>query len=172
MGEVAAVVLEDEADRGEHGEQHPDQEEPPADREAEEGRGRGEAEEQRPPAVRAEEPLLAGALLDLAVGVVFRPLGQAAAGEKNVEAGQHGEKDGERERDGPGRLLRQVPVDDVRAAEEYPAAEEQPAFDLYARNLLPLKMFALPRSTSGYSPTLTFPDRSHGPKRPVLASRY
>ena len=34
VGEVSPVVLEDEADRGEHGEQHPDQEEPPADREA------------------------------------------------------------------------------------------------------------------------------------------
>ena len=66
MREVAPVVLEDEADRGEHGEQQPDQEEPPADREAESGGGGGEPEEQRPPAVRAEEADLAGALLDLA----------------------------------------------------------------------------------------------------------
>jgi DNA-binding NarL/FixJ family response regulator len=133
--EVAPVVLEDEADRGEHGEQRPDQEEPPSDREAERGRGRGEAQEQRPPAVRAEEPDLAGALLDLGAVVVLRAPGQAAPGEQHVEAGEHGEKDGERERYGAGRFLRGVPVHDVGTAEEEPAAEEQPAFDLHISNL-------------------------------------
>src|SRR6266699_5019026 len=84
VGEVAPVVLEDEADRGEHREHHPDQEEPPADREAKDSHGRGEPEEQRPPAVRAEEPDLAGALRDLAGVVVFRALGQAAADRKST----------------------------------------------------------------------------------------
>src|SRR6201986_4437161 len=42
MREVAPVVLEDETDRGEHGEQQPDQEQPPSDREADRGRGRGQ----------------------------------------------------------------------------------------------------------------------------------
>jgi hypothetical protein len=66
VGEVAAVVLEDKADRGEHGEQQPDQEEPPSDRQAQRHNRGGQCEVQRPPAVRAEEPDLAGALLDLA----------------------------------------------------------------------------------------------------------
>ncbi len=65
--EQASVVLEDEADRGEHGGQHPDQEEPPADGQAQRRRGGGQAEEQRPPAVRAEEADLAGALGDVPV---------------------------------------------------------------------------------------------------------
>jgi naphthoate synthase len=136
VGEVAAVVLEDETDRGEHGEQHPEQEQPPADREAERRRGGAETQEQRPPAVRAEEPDLAGALLDLALVVVFGPQGQAAPGEQHVEAGEHGQAHGERERGGPGRVVRDIPVHDVRAAEEDPAAEEQPAFDLHASNPL------------------------------------
>jgi DNA-binding NarL/FixJ family response regulator len=134
--EVAPVVLEDEADRGEHGEQQPDQEEPPADREAEGGRGRREPEEQWPPAVRAEEPDLAGALLDLAVVVVFWSPRQAAPGEQHVEANEHGKTDGKRERYGAGRFLRDVPVHDVGTSEEEPAAEEQPAFDLHLSNLL------------------------------------
>ena len=119
--EVAPVVLKDETDRGEHGEQQPDQEEPPSDREADRGRGRGQAHEQRPPAVRAEEPDLSGALLDLGVVVVFGAPRQAAPGEQHVEADEHGETDGERERHGPGRLLRDVPVHDVGTAEEEPA---------------------------------------------------
>ena len=119
--EVAPVVLKDEADRGEHGEQQPDQEEPPSDREADRGRGRGQAHEQRPPAVRAEEPDLSGALLDLGVVVVFGAPRQAAPGEQHVEADEHGETDGERERHGPGRLLRDVPVHDVGTTEEEPA---------------------------------------------------
>jgi DNA-binding NarL/FixJ family response regulator len=135
--EVAPVVLEDEADRGEHGEQHPDQEQPPADRQAERRGGGREREEQRPPAVRAEETDLAGALLDLADVIVFRALGQAAAGEQHVETGEEREPDGERERGSARRLLRDVPVHDVRTAEEEPAAEEKPAFDLHAFNLLP-----------------------------------
>src|SRR5580704_12243022 len=72
VGEVAPVVLEDEADRGEHGEQQPHQEQPPADRQSGGRYGRGERQEQRPPAVRAEEADLAGPLLDLALRVVFR----------------------------------------------------------------------------------------------------
>jgi len=52
--------------------------------------GRAQPEEQRPPAVRAEEPDLAGALGDLALVVVFRPHGQAAAGEQHVEADEQG----------------------------------------------------------------------------------
>src|SRR6266705_7079968 len=62
---VAAVVLEDEADRAEDHEEQPDQEHPPADRHAHGRECRGYAHEQRPPAVRAEEAELAGALLDL-----------------------------------------------------------------------------------------------------------
>src|SRR5690242_1526019 len=131
VGEVAAVVLEDEADRGEDGEHAPDQEEPPADREAGRGERGGEAQPERPPAVRAEEPDLAGALLDLARVVVLRALGQAAAGEQAVEAGEYSQPDRERERGGPGHLLGGVPVHDVRAGEEDAAAEEQPAFDLH-----------------------------------------
>jgi DNA-binding NarL/FixJ family response regulator len=135
VGEVAPVVLEDEADRGEHGEAQPDQEQPPADREADRGDGRRQPEEQRPPAVRAEEPDLSGTLLDLALLVVLRALGQATAGEQHVEAGQDGQPDGERDRGGPGRIMGRVPVHDVRAGEKEPAAEEQPAFDLHRSNL-------------------------------------
>jgi DNA-binding NarL/FixJ family response regulator len=124
VGEVAAVVLEDEADRGDHGGQAADQEEPPADREADRGCRRRQAHPQRPPAVRAEEPDLAGALLDLADVVVLRALGQAASGEQHVEAGEQGQPDRERERGGPRHLLRGVPVHDVRATEENTAAEE------------------------------------------------
>jgi DNA-binding NarL/FixJ family response regulator len=134
--EVAPVVLEDEADRREHGEQHPDEEEPPADRETERGRGRGQTHKQRPPAMRAEEPDLAGTLLDLATIVVFRAPGQAPTGEQHVEAGQDGQPDAQRERGGPGHLLRGVPVHDVGAGEEDPGAEKQPAFDLHLANLL------------------------------------
>src|SRR2546430_17204990 len=54
-----------------------------------------------------------------------------------VSAGEHCDLDAERERGGPGRVVRGVPVHDVRAAEKAPAAEEQPAFDLYVRPLLP-----------------------------------
>jgi DNA-binding NarL/FixJ family response regulator len=135
--EVTPVVLEDEADRGEHGEQQPHQEEPPADRQAKRRDGRREAEEQRPPAVRAEEPDLAGALRDLALDVVFGALGQPAPGEQHVEAGEQREPDGKRERGGPRRFLRDVPVHDVRAAEKHPAAQEQPAFDFHRKPLLP-----------------------------------
>jgi len=134
--EVAPVVLEDEADRREHREQHADQEEPPADRETERSRGHGQTHKQRPPAMRAKEPDLTGALLDLAAVVVFRAPGQAPTGEQHVEAGQDGKPDGERKRGGPGHLLRGVPVHDVGAGEEDPGAEKQPAFDLHLANLL------------------------------------
>ena len=50
----------------------------------------------------------------------------------------------ERERGGPGRILRGVPVHDVGAGEEDPAAEEQPAFDLHASS--PLFPTALSRA--------------------------
>src|SRR5947209_17798923 len=87
--------------------------------------------EQRPPAVRAEEPDLAGALLDLAVVVGFRAPGQPPPGEEHVEAGQDGQPDAQCERDSPRRFLGCVPVHDVGGAEKDPAAEEQPAFDLH-----------------------------------------
>jgi DNA-binding NarL/FixJ family response regulator len=137
VGEVTPVVLEDEADRGEHGEQQPDQEEPPADRQANRHRGGREPQEQGPPAVRAEEPDLAGALRDLALDVIFGPLGQPTPGEQHIEADEQRERDGERERGGPRRFLRDVPVHDVRAAEKHPAAQEQPAFDFHRKPLLP-----------------------------------
>ena len=82
--------------------------------------------------MRAEEADLAGPLRDLALRVVFRALGQPTAGEQHVEAGEHREPDGERERGGPRRVLREVPVHDVRRAEKDPAAQEEPAFDLHA----------------------------------------
>src|SRR5215469_2695552 len=129
---VAAVVLEDEADGREQDTQNPDQEQPPADRHAERrGRG-GQAEEQRPPAVRAEEPQLAGALRDLALPVVLGPPGQPPPGEQHVEPGQEGQSDRDRERGGPGRVVREVPVDVVRAAEEHGAAQEQVSLDLHS----------------------------------------
>src|SRR5438552_2612769 len=74
---------------------------------------------------------LAGALLDLAVVVVFRAPGQPPPGEEHVEAGQDGQPDAQCERDSPRRFLGCVPVHDVGGAEKDPAAEEQPAFDLH-----------------------------------------
>src|ERR1700722_10218899 len=133
VGEVAAVVLEDQADDGEYQEHRADQEQPPADREADRRRRGGEGHVQRPPAVRAEEPELPGALLDLALIVILGTLRQPAAGEQDVEAGQHGQANGERERGGAGRLLRDVPVHDVRAGEEDAAAEKQPALNFHMR---------------------------------------
>ena len=54
-----------------------------------------------------------------------------------VSAREYRDPDAERERGGPGRVVRGVPVRDVGAAEEDPAAEEQPAFGLQAQTLLP-----------------------------------
>src|ERR1700722_15396179 len=79
VGEVAPVVLEDEPDRGEHHAHDADQDQPPAHREADRGESGGEGHPQRPPAVRAEESQLAGALGDLALRVVLRARGQATA---------------------------------------------------------------------------------------------
>src|SRR6516165_12830641 len=83
---LPAVVLEDEPDRREQDEEHPDQEEPPADRHAERRDRRRQPGDQRPPAVRAEEAELTGAVADLGVGDVLRPGRQPAAGEQEVEA--------------------------------------------------------------------------------------
>jgi hypothetical protein len=55
------------------------------------------------------------------------------AGEQQVEAGEQRQADGERERRGAGRVVGHVPVDDVSAAEEDAAAQEEPAFDLHMR---------------------------------------
>src|SRR5215475_11031699 len=102
---LPAVVLEDEADRREQDEKHPDQEEPPSDRHTERRHRRRHAGDQRPPAVRAEEAELAGALGDLTGRVVLRPARQPAPGEQEVEAGEKGEAHGQGQRRGPGRVL-------------------------------------------------------------------
>src|SRR5262252_5572367 len=88
---VPAVVLEHEPDhRHEQGERT-NQEHPPADRHAYGGQRGSEPDEQRPPAVRAEEAKLAGTLLDLALRLVFRPRRQPPAGEQQIEPGQEGQ---------------------------------------------------------------------------------
>src|SRR5216683_2204495 len=129
--ELPPVVLEDETDRRQHDGKHTNQEKPPSDRDAESCRARGEAEEKRPPAMRAEEPDLPCALADFALRVVLRPRRQPHPGEQHVEPGEEGQPDGQRERRGARRIVREVPVDDVRAAEEPRAPEEQPAFNLH-----------------------------------------
>src|SRR5215469_16656192 len=131
VAEVPPVVLEDEPDRGEHDQHEADEDQPPADREPErEDRG-GQAEEQRPPAVRAEEADLPGALDDLPLRVVLWPRWQPAASEQRVEADQQAKRHRKRERRRGCGILRRVPVHDVRADEEEAAAEEEPAFDFH-----------------------------------------
>src|SRR5260370_2011273 len=62
---VSPVVLEDKANRGKEQRKHPYQEKPPSDRGADRRRGRAQAHEHRPPALRAEEANLPGPLPDL-----------------------------------------------------------------------------------------------------------
>src|SRR5215469_5234335 len=128
---LPAVVLEDESDRREQDEQHPDQEKPPAHRHTDRRDRRRQPGDQRPPAVRAEEAELPRAVTDLCIGDVLRPGRQPTAGEQEVEAGEKGEADGQEQRRGPGRVLGEVPVDDVNDAEEHGAADEQEPFDLH-----------------------------------------
>src|SRR6185437_9982819 len=90
-------------------------------------------EEQRPPAVRAEEADFPGALDDLAFRVVLRPRRQPPAREQHVEACQYGESHRERERRRPRGILRGIPVDHVGTDEEDAAADEKPAFDSHVR---------------------------------------
>ena len=108
MGVVPAIILEDEADHREHQGERAHQEHPPADRHAHRGDGGGEPDEQGPPAMRAEEAELAGALLDLTFGVVLRPSRQPPTGVQDVEAGQEGKPDRERQRGAPGGVMRQL----------------------------------------------------------------
>src|SRR5260370_14086830 len=82
--EVAPVVLEDEADAGGHQHHDADDDEPPADREADRGDRAGQADPQRPPGVRAEEAQLTGALSDLAPVVVLGPHWQPPPGKQEV----------------------------------------------------------------------------------------
>src|SRR5215475_6891378 len=114
---MAPVILEDEADNGQQDRQRANEEKPPANGNAERRQRAGQADEQRPPAVRAEEAELADALVDLALVAVLRPLGQAAAGEQYVEAGQERQADRQRQRRRAGRIMREVPVDQVGGAE-------------------------------------------------------
>src|SRR5215472_7988324 len=132
VGVVTAVVLEHEADHRQQQGERADQEHPPADRDAKRGKGGSKTDEQRPPAMRAEESKLPGPLLDLSLPVVFGPRRQPPASEQDIEASQERKGDGERERGGARRVLRQVPVEDVGDAEEYGAAKEQPALDPHA----------------------------------------
>src|SRR5690606_11177062 len=95
--ELLAVVLEDPADRGEDDRERAEEDHPPADRDADRGEGHGERHEQRPPAVRAEEPVLAGVLGDVAVQALLRrqavePLA-AAGGLPEPEADHPAEAD-------------------------------------------------------------------------------
>src|SRR5690606_42095076 len=62
--EFSAVVLEDPADDGAPDREEADRGHPPADRNAHSGERHCHGDEQRPPAVRAEEAVLAGPLLD------------------------------------------------------------------------------------------------------------
>src|SRR4051812_12551538 len=80
--EVTPVVLEDEPDGGQDHRAHPDDHHPPPDDDAEAGGRRGHRREHRPPAVRAEEAQLAGALGDLALLVVLRARTDPAPGEQ------------------------------------------------------------------------------------------
>src|SRR5262249_12929892 len=91
--------------------------------------------DQRPPAVRAEEAELAGALADLRGGAVLGPEWQPAAGEQEVEAGEEGEPHGHGQCRGPGGVLGEMPVDDVNGGEERGAADEQVPLDLHASPL-------------------------------------
>src|SRR5947199_1642230 len=127
----APVVLEDKADGGQDHEKHADQEKPPSDRRADGSRGAGQPGEQRPPAVRAEEAKLARALGDLALRVVLGAQRQPSPGEQDVEAAEEGEPHGQRQRGGPRRVLRVMPVHDVGTGEEHGAADEQVPFDLH-----------------------------------------
>src|SRR4029077_17723172 len=104
---------------------------PPPDPHPERATPRRHPGDQRPPAVRAEEAELAGALGDLTRRVVLRPERQPTAREQQVEAGEEGEPHGQGQRRGPGRVLREVPVDDVHDGEERGRADEQPPFDLH-----------------------------------------
>src|SRR5579863_7321826 len=135
----APVVLEDESDGGEDHEKHANQEKPPSDRRADGGHRASQPGEQRPPAVRAEEAEFPGALTDLALWVVLGPQGQPAPGEQDVEAGEERQSHGQRERGGPGGVLREMPVHDVGAGEERGTADEQVPFDLHLTPPLPAR---------------------------------
>src|SRR5260370_27096567 len=82
--------------------------------------------------MRAEEPKLARAFLDDGVRVVLGTARKPAAGEQQVEPDEEGKPDRERERGAAGRIVGQVPVEEVRYAEEDRAAKEQPAFYSHA----------------------------------------
>src|SRR5450432_707510 len=89
LGSVhAAVVLEDEAERGQDHEHEAENGEPPREHDAQGGEPDRGCGEQRPPAVRAEEAEFAGCFGDFAVTSVFGPHARAPTGDEQVEAHQ------------------------------------------------------------------------------------
>ena len=97
---------------------------PQTDREGAGACGESRMRKKRMPlAERQQETTASWLAPPLAAGVTGR-----------ISTREHHDPDAERERGGPGRVVRGVPVHDVGAAEEEPAAEEQPAFDLHVQD--------------------------------------
>ena len=88
---------------------------PQTDREGNRGPGGSRMPRKRMPlAERQQETTASWLAPPLAAGITGR-----------ISAREHRDLDAERERDGPGRVVRAVSVHDVHAAEEETAAEEQ-----------------------------------------------
>ena len=144
---------------------------PPAEGEAREDEGTSEAQRQRPPRVRSEDALLAGALGDLRVRVVLGPGIDAAGGDPEEEADEQREAAGEEERRGSHGL---VPVghdavdDRQRDEEEHPGGEQR-GLDLHvlALSVVMGRWVAGGRRPARAGGAITDPRRPAGPPLPV-----
>src|SRR5215213_7578537 len=139
VGVCAAPVLEDPADERHAAEQHPDHRHPPADGRTEEDHGRPRGERKRPPAVWAEEAVLARRGLDRRLRVVLGPGVDVPGGEPQVPPDHERQARGQEQSDEADRLapVGQQTVDDAhRREEEHPGAEE-PALHLHPQSSLP-----------------------------------
>src|SRR5664279_147014 len=115
---VTDLVLHHQPQRGRSEQPQTDDQQPPAEDEAEHHDGRAGAHRDRPGAVRAEESQLARPFLDFRLWLVLRLHRQAPGGEVQVVADEEGQRNGEGERGGAGRVTGEVPVRDRGDGEE------------------------------------------------------
>src|SRR5450631_1667381 len=134
-GVLPTEVLERPADDREGGQEHANDGQPPARGQAEEHDRRGRSQGQRPPAVRAEEPVLPLGGRDECRWVILGSRVQLAAGLPQVEADQGGHSGAQEQPKGPDRLtpVGEGAVDEPDDNEEHPDHHEQPELDLHRR---------------------------------------
>lgn len=144
---VAAAVFEDPANQCHEGEAAGDVCHPEANGEAKESTGTSEAQNQRPPAPRAEVPLLAGAFVDLGVGTVFGSKTDPLTGETKVctdHARQATDKEDAQDTNPLGPFS-QESVGDSHGDEEEDSGSKEPRFDFH---LLTSFWSALPKTAA------------------------